>query len=187
MLSCIESFFNRIANILVFFSGFLLSIAVMLTCLSIFGRGFTSWGLSAIPGDYELVEMLCGLSVFAFMPYCQLHKGHISVDIVMQRFGDNAMRLSQLLGNFVMSCLVFILFYCQLQGTLSKFEYNETSFILEIPIWYPYSIALVFLFIFFLTAIFTVFRNVIELIYGVYGWNVTQNKNQSVVGDMYHE
>ena len=164
MFGWIESAFDRLSRVLVWFSGMLLFSAVMITCISIVGRGLTSAGLSAIPGDFELVEMLCGLSVFAFMSHCQIHQGHISVDIVLQSFGEKTMQLSQCLGDMVMTGLVAVLLWCHVQGFYSKLEYQETSFILQIPLWIPYGIAAILLFCFLLTSLFTVVKDIVMML-----------------------
>ena len=144
-------------------SGALLIAAVLLTCISIVGRSLTSFGLAALPGDYELVEMLCGLAVFAFMPHCQLHKGHVSVDLFVSALGHQAMAWTQLLGDIVITGLVGLLAWRHALGTFDKYNYAETSFILEIPTWWPYAVALLLLILFALTSLFTIWRDIRDL------------------------
>jgi TRAP-type C4-dicarboxylate transport system permease small subunit len=33
-----------------------------------------------VPGDYDIVGILCGSAVFAFLPYCQLKRANVIVD-----------------------------------------------------------------------------------------------------------
>jgi TRAP-type C4-dicarboxylate transport system permease small subunit len=156
-----------VSKALTLISGVLLIAAIILTCTSIVGRGLTSVGLSAIPGDYELVEMLCGLAVFAFMPYCQLHKGHISVDLIISALGHKAMAWTQLFGDIIITGVVSVLAWRHGIGTFDKYDYEETSFILEIPIWWPYAIAQLLLVMTVVTSLFTVWRDIHELSIGI--------------------
>jgi TRAP-type C4-dicarboxylate transport system permease small subunit len=144
-------------------SGVLLIAAILLTCISIVGRGLISIGLSSVPGDYELVEILCGLAVFAFLPYCQLHKGHISVDLLITSFGPKAMAWTQLFGDIIITGLVCLLLWRHGVGTFDKYDYGDTSFILELPIWWPYAVAQLLLIVTVATSLFTVWRDIREL------------------------
>lgn len=162
----IEEFISALSKALTMLSGALLIGAIVLTSLSIAGRSMIPIGLASIPGDYELVEILCGLAVFAFMPYCQLRRGHISVDLLIAAFGRRAMSWTQLLGDIVISGLVFLILWRHVYGMLDKYEYEETTFILELPIWIPFAIALVLLILFAVTCLFTVWRDIRDLIRG---------------------
>jgi TRAP-type C4-dicarboxylate transport system permease small subunit len=159
----VENGVTTLSKALTLVSGILLIAAILLTCISIVGRGLIPIGLSSVPGDYELVEMLCGLAVFAFMPYCQLHKGHISVDLFITSFGHKAMAWTQLFGDIIITGLVCLLVWRHSAGTFDKYDYGDTSFILEIPIWWSYAIAQLLLFITVVTSLFTVWRDIREL------------------------
>ena len=63
--------------------GVLLAGLALLTVSSVLGRAFIFIGLGPIKGDYELVEMGCAIAVFSFLPWCQLKRGHVTVDIVV--------------------------------------------------------------------------------------------------------
>jgi TRAP-type C4-dicarboxylate transport system permease small subunit len=159
----IEKAIATLSLALTYVSGVLLVAAILLTCISIVGRGLISVGLSSVPGDYELVEMLCGLAVFAFLPYCQLNKGHISVDLFVNPLGHKAITWTQLAGDIIITALVCVLLWRHGAGTLDKYEYGDTSFILEIPIWWPYAIAYLLLIVTVATSLFTVWRDIRDL------------------------
>jgi TRAP-type C4-dicarboxylate transport system permease small subunit len=38
-----------------------------------------------IPGDYDIVGILCGCAIFAFLPYCQLQRGNVLADFFTAR------------------------------------------------------------------------------------------------------
>ena len=45
--------------------------------VSVIGRYLFS---APIPGDYDIVGILCGCAIFAFLPYCQLKRGNVLAD-----------------------------------------------------------------------------------------------------------
>jgi TRAP-type C4-dicarboxylate transport system permease small subunit len=158
-----ETGINRIASWMTLLSGLLLLVAVTITIVSITGRAFSHFGLSSVPGDYELEETFIGLAVFSFMPYCQLVRGHVGVDIFIQPFGNRAMNFTQLLGDIVLLGLSCLITWRHYLGTIDKYNSNETSFILGFPIWWGYAAAAVLLIPLCVTCAFTVWRDVREL------------------------
>lgn len=50
--------------------------AAMIT-VSVTGRYLFA---APVPGDWDLIGIICGTAVFAFLPYCQLMRGNIVVD-----------------------------------------------------------------------------------------------------------
>jgi len=72
-----------IAKALAIFGGFLACIMAAIVTLSVIGRYFLN---APIPGDYDIVAILCGCAIFAFLPYCQMVRGNVVVDF----FTNNA-------------------------------------------------------------------------------------------------
>ena len=69
------------ANALAIFGGVLSCIMAALVTISVAGRYTIA---APIPGDYDLVGILCGCAIFAFLPYCQLHRGNVIADFFTQ-------------------------------------------------------------------------------------------------------
>jgi TRAP-type C4-dicarboxylate transport system permease small subunit len=67
----------RTADILAILGGILSFIMAALVTISVAGRYLLS---APVPGDYDIVGILCGSAVFAFLPYCQLTRGNVVVD-----------------------------------------------------------------------------------------------------------
>jgi TRAP-type C4-dicarboxylate transport system permease small subunit len=159
----VEKAVTRLAEATTFLAGLLLLIAVILTVASIAGRAMISLGLGPLPGDYELVETFIGLSVFAFMPFCQLKRGHVGVDLFMTPLGNRAMNITQLLGDIVVGGLFILLTWRHALGTLDKYESNETSFILGFPIWWGFAGAIVLMIATSIVCLFTIWRDIRDL------------------------
>lgn len=135
-----------LARALAIAGGAVLVALTLLVVVSITGRalltlGFASFG--PVPGDFELVEAGAGFAVFAFLPWCQLRRGHATVDLFTSLLSPRVNRVIDLMTEILMT-LVLALFAWRLwAGTVDKFNYAETTFILQFPVWWPLAAALV--------------------------------------------
>ena len=137
----LEKAVNLLAVVLVAAGGLCLIAACALTGLSILGALTTS----PIPGEIEVVELLCGLAVFCFLPFCQLKRGHVGVDLFVSAFGPKAMNVTQLAGDIIIAILFALVTWRHWLGFLDKFENGETTALLLWPIWWGYAVALALL------------------------------------------
>jgi TRAP-type C4-dicarboxylate transport system permease small subunit len=103
-----------------------------------------SWLVSKpLPGDVELVEMLTAISVFMFLPYCQLTGANVTADLFTAKASKRTIALLKLLGAVVALGVSVLLLWRMFEGLLDYRQYVETTTILRIPIWYAYVPALV--------------------------------------------
>ena len=117
----------------------LLAIALMVSYSSA-----ASWMLGKpLPGDVELVEMLTAISVFMFLPYCQLMGANVTADIFTARASRRTVAALELLASFVALGFSLLLLWRMYEGLLDYRKYVETTTILKIPIWvaYPWALA----------------------------------------------
>ena len=154
---------HRLAGWVAIFCGLCLVAASVLTGISIMG----SLTYRPLPGEIELVEILCGLAVFAFLPYCQLHKGHVGVDLFIGLMGHKAINWTQLIGDVIITLLFALLTWRHWIGTVDKFHNGEFTSILFIPIWWGYAAAMVLLLINVLVSIWTVYADIRDIRRGV--------------------
>ncbi|HEY7675088.1 MAG TPA: TRAP transporter small permease [Burkholderiales bacterium] len=96
-----------------------------------------------LPGDVEMVEMLTAISVFMFLPYCQLTGANVTADLFTSRASARTVALLTLLGAVIALGFSLLLLWRMYYGLLDYRQYVETTTILRIPIWYPYLPALV--------------------------------------------
>src|SRR5262245_20119050 len=73
---------HRTADVLAIFGGILSCVMAAVVTISVAGRYLLSW---PIPGDYDIVGILCGCAIFAFLPYCQLKRGNVLADFFTQK------------------------------------------------------------------------------------------------------
>ncbi len=133
-----------------------------LTVLSVTGRGLVFAGLGPVPGDYELVEMGAAFAIFCFLPWCQLQRGHVTVDLFMARAGPRANAAVDLIANLLLTAAAAVIFWRLWLGLLDKQRYGETSFILGIPLWIGYAAAAVGAALFVLVSAYTTVRSLRE-------------------------
>ncbi|MBB5274423.1 TRAP-type C4-dicarboxylate transport system permease small subunit [Rhizobium rosettiformans] len=150
---------HGLAASLVLFGGLCLVVACGLTVASILG-GLT---LRPLPGEIELVEALCGLAVFAFLPYCQLKRGHVGVDILISAFGPKAMNWTQLIGDIVIAVLIGLVTWRHAVGTMDKIGNGETTPLLLMPVWWGFAVALALLVVNVIVCLFVIAADIRDM------------------------
>ena len=146
--------------------GLVLVALTAMTVASITGRGFNFLGLGPVPGDFELVEAGCAFAVFAFLPWCQYRRGHVTVDILIGQLGPRATAVTGLIGNLLITLAVTVIAWRLLFGLLEKRAWGETTFILQMPLWWAYAASLVGASVLVLVSLYTVWRSLNEVLGG---------------------
>ncbi|MEO1733684.1 MAG: TRAP transporter small permease [Pseudomonadota bacterium] len=142
--------------------GIVLSFLIILTCVSILGRllngvfnsdlllqlapGLSQTlldaGLGPVNGDFELVQSGMAFAIFAFLPLCQITSSHASVDVLTRHFSSGVNRLLRLLTEIAFASVLILIAWRLYDGMTSKMRYNETTFLLQFPIWWAYAASL---------------------------------------------
>ncbi|MCF6445437.1 TRAP transporter small permease [Nereida sp. MMG025] len=157
---------------LAYAGGFILVALALVTVASITTRQLFN---APIRGDYEIVANGCALAVFAFLPLCHYKRGHVSVDIVVDRLPDRLKAVFGLIGDVLIAGASLLILRQLWFGFGEKFPYGsetvrqtlgmgykpyfaETTYELQIPVWIPYGLALIGAAIFAVTALYCVWR-----------------------------
>ncbi len=152
----------RIAYVMAALGGIVLVAVMLMTTISIFGRSLVSLGLGPIPGDFELVSAGTAFCIFAFLPWCQLRRGHVTVDLFLSSVGPRVNYFIDIVANVLMTAATTVIAWRLYAGMLDKAAYNETSFILQYPVWWAYAVSLIGAVIFAFISLYTVWRSVRE-------------------------
>ena len=153
-------FFEGLARLTAYLGGLVLLAIVIMTCLSISGRAIGDrLGLGPIPGDFELVEIGIGFAIFAFLPWCQIKRGHATVDLLQPRFGRRANAVIDLIADLLMFAAAVLIGWRLWQGMLDKKGYGETTFILQFPVWIAYAAALAGAAVFVAVSLYCIYRS----------------------------
>jgi TRAP-type C4-dicarboxylate transport system permease small subunit len=129
-----------LARSLALLGGLVLVAMTLVTVISIVGRSLVPFGLAPVPGDFELVEAGAAFAVFAFLPWCQLVRGHAAVDVFTSFFPAGINRIIDLISEALMTFAIILIAWRLLAGTVDKFNYGETTFILQFPVWWAYAV-----------------------------------------------
>ncbi len=84
-------------------------------------------------GDSELVELLGGIAVFLFLPYCHLRGGNVIVDFFTQPLPQRAKDWLDALMNLVFTCVAIVLMWRLIEGWIAAVERDKRSMFLQLP------------------------------------------------------
>ncbi len=132
----------RLAEWLALVGGVVLVAITLMVVTSVTGRALVGIGLGPVQGDFELVEVGMAVAIFFFLPWCYVQGGHATVDLLHMHMGPLGRRLVQVVSDLLMLGVWLVLVWQLGVGMLEKKEYTETTFILQIPIWWGYALSL---------------------------------------------
>ncbi len=111
-----------IAKALAVFGGVLSCIMATVVAISVFGR----YAFSApINGDYDIVGILSGCAIFAFLPYCQLVRGNVLADFFTQRAPDRVKAALDAFGNMLFLIAMILFTWRLYHGMLEMQQSSE--------------------------------------------------------------
>jgi len=178
-------FMELLARGMAILGGIVLSLLILMTCVSIAGRvlntmlhgwigdlapGFAAQmldlGIGPINGDFEIVEAGVAFAIFAFLPLCQLVSGHADVDILVSKFSPRAQSILRCVVEWVFAAALVLIAVQLFGGMMSKMRFGENTFILQFPVWWGYAASLVAAAVAALVGIYTAFLHLRALIAG---------------------
>ncbi|HSE03011.1 MAG TPA: TRAP transporter small permease [Methylomirabilota bacterium] len=125
-----------LARAFAFGGGAILVALTFMAVASITGRALLG---RPVPGDFELVQIGCGAAIAAFLPYCQLQRGHIIVDFFTVRAGRRAQSALDTLGALLVALVMAALAWRTAVGMMAVRAAGEVSMIVGFPIWIGYA------------------------------------------------
>jgi TRAP-type C4-dicarboxylate transport system permease small subunit len=150
---------HRTATGVALLGGLVLFALTLLTVISVAGRSLFS---APIPGDFELVELGMAVAIFAFLPYCQIVRGNVIVDLFTTRARPRTKALLDGIGNLLFTAIAALLTWRVALGGLEVRDYSETTMVLRVPVWWGYVPAVAFLAFLTVVCAYTVWRSVLE-------------------------
>lgn len=168
-----------LARALAIVGGMVLVVITLLTVVSITGRAFVRQGLGPIPGDFELVEAMTAFAVFSFLPWCQLRRAHATVDVFTNFFPDSVNRVIDLVTEILMTLVIVLIAWRLWYGMMDKIRYQETTFILQFPVWWGFAASMAAVVIAVIVSFYMTFIRVQEVIEGDRQFAPTQGGDAS--------
>lgn len=145
---------ERVARFMAVLGGVVLLAVVVMTCFSIIGREMHEFAKSdyltaiapaaadwigAVPGDYELASAGVGFAIFAFLPACQLYRGHATVELFTSALPRGGQRAIAAFWEVVLTAAILLITWRLGVGLSDKISNGETTFFLRFPIWWSYA------------------------------------------------
>jgi TRAP-type C4-dicarboxylate transport system permease small subunit len=90
-------------------------------------------------GDFELVQVGCGVAVAAFLPYCQLQRGNIIVDFFTVRAAPRVQAALDAMGALLLAAVMALLAWRTAAGMLTVKAAGEITMIVGFPVWLGYA------------------------------------------------
>ena len=131
---------DRVARWTALAGGLVLVLLTLMVVLSVSGRALSGWGLGPVPGDFELVEIGVAVAIFCALPWCYLRGGHATVDLLFEHMPAWAQKTVLVLSDLLMLLVWLVLSWKLWDGVWEKRAYMETTFILQMPLWWGYAL-----------------------------------------------
>ena len=152
----------KLSRIFAYLGGGVLVALIVITCVSIVGRllndalhaaavqgvapSLANWliaaGVGPLNGDFELVESGMAFAIFAFIPICQLHGAHASVDVFVKITPPALARFMAWASEMVFAAVLVLLAWQLSLGLHDKLRSGETTFLIQFPVWWAYAFSL---------------------------------------------
>jgi TRAP-type C4-dicarboxylate transport system permease small subunit len=108
---------------------------IVLTVASVVGRELFD---TPVSGDFELVEIGCAVAVFSFLPYCQLVRGNVVVDLFTESASLPTRAALELAGNLMFTVIAAVLTWRLVLGGIDLATYHEETMVLRVPAWWGF-------------------------------------------------
>ncbi|MCF8466856.1 MAG: TRAP transporter small permease [Sneathiella sp.] len=91
--------------------------------------------VAGLAGYEDFVRLIISAIALMFLPYCQLQKGHVAVDLFAERLSGRAQILLERLSLLLTIAVALFLAYWMILGMISAYEDFASSPILGWPNW----------------------------------------------------
>jgi TRAP-type C4-dicarboxylate transport system permease small subunit len=122
--------------------GLALVVVTIVTAASVFGRALIPLGLKPVSGDVEIVQYGVLFAIFCSLPLTQYLRGHADVALVTDLFPPRVTAIIELVMDTVMFVVTTFIVWRFTLGMLDKYANKEVSFILHVPLWLTYALAM---------------------------------------------
>ncbi len=146
---------ERLARVMAILGGLVLTALILLTCVSVLGRGANTLGHSGllgglgdsligtgvgpVTGDFELVEAGIAFAIFAFLPICQIRGAHATVDVFASLLPKRVERGLIAFWEVALAAMLVLICWRLGAGMIGKRDTGEITFLLQFPIWWAYA------------------------------------------------
>ena len=132
---------NRLAELWALLGGALVFSIMIATTINVAGFGLDraartfGWSVPGLPGYEDFVTLAIASAALMFLPYCQVRRGHVKVDVFTNLLPASAPQLLDRLWLFATAALAGFLAYWMLVGLLETRADNVLSPVLGWTVW----------------------------------------------------
>jgi TRAP-type C4-dicarboxylate transport system permease small subunit len=109
-----------------------LAACAVVTVVSVLGRFLFS---APIPGDIEIVALLMGAGVSLCLPYCQIKRGNVLVDVFTHNAPRQVRAALDLLGCLTIAAIGAVLAWRMALGGIELRSSADETMVLRLPTW----------------------------------------------------
>jgi len=106
-------------------------------------------------GEYELAKHFVGVTIFTFLPYCQLAGANVTVDIFTEKMGAPIKSAMALVSSVFAGVFALVLLRQMSLGFVDYWRYGEVTPTLHLPLWTAFPPILVSLALLFAASLIT--------------------------------
>lgn len=140
-MSVLKTGFAKIIKFWALLGGIALMLAVLVTVINALGfsanvivRDF-GFNVSGLPGYEDMVTLFVGFAALTMMPFCQLHGGHIAVDVFIKSAPHAIQWISHILSTLLMAGITLFFAYMLSQGVEEARGDGTVTAVLGWPVW----------------------------------------------------
>jgi TRAP-type C4-dicarboxylate transport system permease small subunit len=151
---------HRLCVALAVFGGFLACAMAVLVAVSVTGRYLFS---APVPGDYDLVGIISGCAVFAFLPYCQLRRGNVVVDFFTTGVPARGKALLDAIGSLLYLLIAVIFTWRMYYGMLELRNNHEVIAAFNFFRWWTMPLNIVCMIVLIVVIFYTLTRDINDI------------------------
>ena len=125
-------FVERLSGSIAILGGLLSLCTALLVVVSVLGRRFYN---APVNGDFEMVQIASAITVFSFLPYCQVRRGNIVVDTFTTWLPARTNALIDAFWDLVYAGMMGLMTACLIAGTLEHIRSSQTIMLLQLLVW----------------------------------------------------
>lgn len=148
-----------VAVALAIVGGLLSCVMAVIVTVSVTGRYLFNW---PVPGDYDIVGILCGCAIFAFLPYCQLKHGNVLVDFFTTRAPPRVKAALDAVGTFLYLAVAVMFTWRLYYGALEMRQSSEQIAAFNFYRWWTIPFDIFCMVVLILAIIYTLAHNLAD-------------------------
>ena len=147
----------RASDILAVIGGLLCCVMAVLVTVSVTGRYLFA---APVPGDYDLLGILGGCAVFAFLPYCQMKRGNVVVDFFTTGVSPRGKSALDAIGSALYLLIAVLLTWRLYFGAVELHDTSEVLAVVNFYRWWTLPFSLFCMLVLIAVVAFTLFRDI---------------------------